>query len=515
MMRQFIATYARIPSRVSRRQALFQKQIVWLTFFFVAALFFTRLGHRDLVSSHEARAAQNAQNMLNTGAWDLPTLFDGRRDLQKPPGYYWLVASVGWLCGGRVDEWAARAPAALAGLICVVAVYASLWIRGRPTAAVCAALVLATANHFMGLARTARIDIPLTCAVTVALIAFQQGCTPVDSTWTSKRRVAGSAILWHLLAAVAAASAALLKGPVALALIVPAALAWIIIERPPVPNISWLMIPLVVAGVSLPWFLWANHITNGEFAREFFWHHTIARFAGTSPLLATHPWWYYLPRFALDFLPWTPMLIGLAIWSLYTGRWRADSTLRFGVIMFTMMFLVLSSARFKRADYLLPAYPFAAIVLASTAETWWNSRILPLTKQYGRWVFGSAIFIAVGIWLIMHFGVEPAIQAREQKRTFATMIRHYAPAPQPILQFRMESHLLSFHLGPPLRTLVEWEELNEFLSAPGQHFVVMPPEYVHATGQIITKRKLVVIGRLDEWIQGKPDRSLVFLRTED
>ena len=61
-----------------------------------------RLGHRDLYSSHEARAAQNAQRMLDTGAWSLPVLFDGQADLQKPPGFYWLVAVIGRLNGGAV-----------------------------------------------------------------------------------------------------------------------------------------------------------------------------------------------------------------------------------------------------------------------------------------------------------------------------------------------------------------------------------------------------------------------------
>ena len=111
-----------------------------------------------------------------------------------------------------------------------------------------------------------------------------------------------------LSAAFAAAIAVLLKGPVALALIGPAAMAWLALERPRVPIASWFLIPLVVAAVSLPWFVWANSATDGEFFRVFFWHHTIARFSGSSPLLASYPWWYYLPRFAVDFLPWTPAL---------------------------------------------------------------------------------------------------------------------------------------------------------------------------------------------------------------
>src|SRR5438552_1392581 len=58
-------------------------------------LFFVGLGDRDLLSSHEARAAQDAQTILSDGTWLLPRLFDGHIELQKPPLYYWLVAILG------------------------------------------------------------------------------------------------------------------------------------------------------------------------------------------------------------------------------------------------------------------------------------------------------------------------------------------------------------------------------------------------------------------------------------
>jgi 4-amino-4-deoxy-L-arabinose transferase-like glycosyltransferase len=441
--------------------------------------------------------------MLDTGAWGLPVLFDGRIDLQKPPGYYWLVATLGKLNGGVVDEWAARVPAALGALVCVLLVYGFLRVDGRPTAAIVSALVLATANHFTAIARTARIDIPLTCAVTAALLAFARGCA-------SSRQTA-----WHLVAALASAAAILLKGPVAVALIGPVALAWVLIERPRVSIASWVLIPLVVATASAPWFIWANAATDGEFVRVFFWHHTVARFTGSSPLLASYPWWYYAPRFAIDFLPWTPLLVGSLVWVLRSGQWRDDPHLRFGLIAFSIMFVVLSAARFKRADYLLPAYPFAAIVVGCTAQSWLESRTRARSARIAKHLFAVTLAAVVVGWVVMTTMIEPTEQAREEKRRFAAAIRSHAPAPHAILQFRMESHLLSFHLGRPLHTLVEWGDLNERLARPGPHFVVMPPEYVFAASQVITSRKLVEVARLEEYTEAKPPRPLVFLRTDD
>jgi len=483
----------------------------------VGLLFFAELGHRDLYSSHEARAAQNAQRMLDTGEWGLLVLFDGRADLQKPPAYYWAVAALGRLNGGVVTEWVARFPSALAGLVCVLLVYAVLRADRRPTAAMIAAIGLATANHFTGISRTARIDVPLTCAVFVSLMAFYRGCVSGHST-NSSPPLANSNLAWHLLSAVAAGIAVLLKGPVALALIGPAAVAWLLIERRNatvrLPVISALLGPVVVAVVAMPWFLWINDHTDGEFLRVFFWHHTVARYTGSSPLLASHPWWYYIPRFAVDFLPWTPSLAGLGLWAFRSGYWRSDSMFRFGFISISVMFAVLSTAKFKRADYLLPLFPFAAIVMGSAAEAWLASRTLARTVWYAQWGFVGTVAVMCVAWVVMAIVIEPAEQAREEKRRFAEMIRSHAPAPNVVLQFRMESHLLSYHLGQPVHTFVEWGELNDLLAVPGPHFVVMPPEYVYSAGVICTSRKLVVLARLEEYTTGKPARPLVFLRTE-
>src|SRR4051812_27273302 len=101
---------------------------------FCGLLFLSGLARRDLTSSHEARAAQNAQMILDEGAWLVPRLFDGHLELQKPPLYYWLVALIAWVRGVPVDAWAVRLPAALAGLTTVLILY-GLGVRtGRPLA---------------------------------------------------------------------------------------------------------------------------------------------------------------------------------------------------------------------------------------------------------------------------------------------------------------------------------------------------------------------------------------------
>jgi hypothetical protein len=61
---------------------------------------------------------------------------------------------------------------------------------------------------------------------------------------------------------------------------------------------------------------------------------------------------------------------------------------------------------------------------------------------------------------------------------FAARIRELAPASQPVLLFRVESHLLAYHLGRPVHTLVEWADLGARVRPPGPHYVVTRAEFV-------------------------------------
>ncbi|MBY0458628.1 MAG: hypothetical protein K2V38_14910, partial [Gemmataceae bacterium] len=330
----------------------------------------------------------------------------------------------------------------------------------------------------------------------------------------------GWGVAAFLLSALAAGVAVLLKGPVALALIGPTALAFLLVERfasapeerPRLPLSAALLGVLVVTAVACPWFVWANSATGGEFVRVFFWHHNVARFTGESESLASHAWWYYGPRFALAFLPWT-LLAPLAGWAIRAGAWKQDRVFRFGLVWAVVMIGVLSASQFKRADYLLPAFPGAALVLGCAAERWLASRASARSVKLAKGGFGVFLAGALAVWPVMWAVVEPREAARQDQKPFADAIRAHAPAPQPVLLFRTESHLLAFHLKAPLHTLVEWGDLREELSAPGPHTVVMPPEYVGEAERLVG-RKLVPVAVLGDFTAVPPRRPLVCVRAE-
>jgi 4-amino-4-deoxy-L-arabinose transferase-like glycosyltransferase len=477
-------------------------------------LFFYRLADRDLWSSHEARAAMDAQTILDDHDWALPHLYDGRAELQKPPFYYWLVAGTAKLRGGDVDTWAVRLPAALAALGCVGVLTLIGWERGRPLAGFLAGTVLATAVHFTWLARIGRIDMPLTLAVATAVTAFHLA--------NYRRRS-----VYLFLGYVAIAAAVLLKGPIGLVL--PAVVvglhaiveAWLdkgLLHSPLVAMRGrglWWGIPLVVA-LTLPWYLWVNQHTGGEFFRVFVWEHNVERGLGGGRLRG-HPWWYYAPLFASDFLPWTPLLVLAFVLAWKYGILQTDPEARLGLIWFVAVFGTLSCASYKRPDYLLPAYPGAALFLACVArrveqhwQTWANT---------GRWfpygiLHATLCAVMVGIWVVRVERELPAQEPFRDYRAFGAEVRCHAPPPDAVVFFRTEAHALAFHVGRPLDVFVKWEELNDRLDRPGTHFVVMPPDCATEWADHLHGVRLEEVSRNTTLAGGKHERPLVLFRAE-
>ena len=86
---------------------------LWLVAVALAALTcLWRLDALPVRRTQEVRVVETAREMLASGDWLLPRL-NGELRLQKPPLAYWLTAA-SYRASGRVDEFTARLPAALA-----------------------------------------------------------------------------------------------------------------------------------------------------------------------------------------------------------------------------------------------------------------------------------------------------------------------------------------------------------------------------------------------------------------
>jgi 4-amino-4-deoxy-L-arabinose transferase-like glycosyltransferase len=374
-----------------------------------------------------------------------------------------------------------------------------------------------TALHFTWMARIGRIDMPLTLTVGVAVGAVYLSRTSCNAT-----RV----IILLLIAYISIALGVMLKGPIGAVL--PAAVIGLHLliegELPPpwrwrtwfrlVHKLGlWWGLPLVLA-LTLPWFIWVNAATDGEFFRVFIIRHNVERGFG-GPTLRSSVWWFYGPQFVADFLPWSLLLPVAAFVCWRRGYWRTDPEARFGVAWLLAVTLVLSCASFKRGDYLLPAYPGAALFLgcifANEERRWRESQSRP------AWAALCLLpCILVGtmtvVWLVR---VERGLPAEEPFRDytqFAAEVRRRAPRSEEVLFFRTEAHALAFHVGRPLAVLVEWKDLEARVAESGSRFVVMPEESAVEAAPSLPGVRVEEVLRNTDLSGGRHERPLVLMR---
>ena len=327
-----------------------------------ALTFFAGLGRPALTDSDEAFYAQSAREMIERGDWLTP-YYNGVPRFEKPVLYYWLAA-VSYAAAGS-SPGAARFPAAAAGagLVLITFLCARRWC-GEPTARL-AGLIAATSAGIVAAARQALPDLPLAFFVTLstwaALVALLD-----DAPRPAPRARRG----WLLLAALGAAGAFLVKGPVGPALtaavVLPAAaLEWR--RRGALPRVPAADLGLAVAVfllAALPWYAAMAAEHGAGYLERFFFAENLERFA-TDRYNAPRPAWYYLPIAAGGLLPWSPFLILWAPALARRGRLRAldASVLRLAVWAAAPL-AVLTLSVGKQPRYVLPLLTPLAILLA-------------------------------------------------------------------------------------------------------------------------------------------------------
>ncbi|MCX5770015.1 MAG: glycosyltransferase family 39 protein [Candidatus Hydrogenedentes bacterium] len=130
---------------------------------------FFELGRRDVTEDNEGQRATPPAEMIRSGNYVIPTI-NGKDYLNKPPLLYWAIAGV-YKLTGDVSPLTARIPTALAYVALVFTVY----LAGRRAlgehAARWGALAMLVSPYVMERGRYAELDIPLTLAMFLAIVA--------------------------------------------------------------------------------------------------------------------------------------------------------------------------------------------------------------------------------------------------------------------------------------------------------------------------------------------------------
>jgi hypothetical protein len=126
---------------------------------------------------------------------------------------------------------------------------------------------------------------------------------------------------------------------------------------------------------------------------------------------------------------------------------------------------------------------------------------------------GGSFAVVVVCWLGFLNIVVPRWDAEHDERAYAKAARDLAPSPELILLFRVENHLLAYHLGRPLNTFLEWENLDIWVGRPGSRYVLMPAECAAHWRQYITSGTLDEVIRYTDRTGRTKARDLVLMRT--
>ncbi len=212
------------------------------------------LGAYPLMDNTEARYAEIARKMVETGDWVTPQFRYGVPFWSKPPLSTWLTAAAYLVLG--VGEFAAR-------LASLVPSLAAAWIawdlaarRGGRDLALRSTLVLVTTPLFFLSSGAVMTDPALVLGTTLSMAGF----------WHAMTRTGAAARAWGYLFFVGLAIGLLAKGPVGVVLTMLPIGAWALWKGRVADawrRLPWITGTLLCVAITLPWYLLAESRTPG------------------------------------------------------------------------------------------------------------------------------------------------------------------------------------------------------------------------------------------------------------
>ena len=267
---------------------------VTLLIVFSACLFLFGLGKMALTDPDEPFYAETAKEMLIRGEWLTPRIF-GEPQFEKPVLYYWLVIISYKVFG--VNEFAARFPSAILGILGVIGVYLLGGFLFSKRTAIYSSLVMATASEYMILARACVTDMLLCVLILYAFLFYLYAYSD------EKRKV------FYIFSSAALGLAVLTKGPIGL--ILPAFILGVyLVGRKDLKAV--LRFPFVTGAltfliVSVPWYYLMYRTYGPEFTDHFFGFQNVTRFLHPEHKIGD-VFYYYIPIVLGGFFPWSVFL---------------------------------------------------------------------------------------------------------------------------------------------------------------------------------------------------------------
>lgn len=397
--------------------------VFWTVIIISAITLLPFLGNVDFTTKGEPREAVVAMSMLNQHNWILP-INNGFDIPYKPPFFQWCIAALSMIAG-HVSEFTSRLPSALSLIVmlCVGALFYAK--RKNNTIGLLSAMLALTAFEVHRAGTNCRVDMVLTMFIVCALYAlyewWERGC----------RRLSWIAVLCM-------SGATLTKGPVGMVLPcfvmfvfmlftawqgskLNGAMAWKTVYK--------LFLSAALAAVLPVLWYWAAYRQGGDQFMALVMDENVGRFLGKMKVVThANPWHYNFLMLIAGWLPWTlPLLLSLFVlpWRKFANSFtkgestgkvtlksrimaamrKADAVQVFTWLSFLLILFFYCIPKSKRGVYLLPCYPFMAVLIVEYMAWLVKRSLFPIRFYIG---FLSIVgFILTVALVILRAGLVP------------------------------------------------------------------------------------------------------------
>ena len=313
-----------------------------------AFLLFFHLGTEPFQDFDESTYAEISHEALVQGD-SFHLSYNSTPYLRKPPLGFWLMEVSQQVIPDV--EFADRVPSALAALLLIAVVMLLTYEAAGESAALLAGAVLATTSSFIEAARQARFDTLVTLFLMLA-------------TYAALRARADARFLMAF--GIFLGLGILAKGVIVLFALVPL-LVIFLVERKwewCKNTYAWLGV-LMLLLIALPWHIMQTLSYGGAFWHEYVGNQVVARIGGVlfGDTLTNAGYVSYLFLFAA---PWIFALIVALFMSARFWKGFSEGERRLllcSYLTLTALALVLATTKTKAVTYLIPLYPFMAIIV--------------------------------------------------------------------------------------------------------------------------------------------------------
>ncbi len=448
---------------------MIQKKFYKIAFVALALLRLVINAVLPLMDKTEARYAEIARLMYETGNWVTPQIDYGVPFWAKPPLSTWLSALSMHVFG--VNEFAVRFPAFMLSVIIAIL----LWyvIKKENKSFYFSAFILFTLPQFLLHAGVVSTDTSLLLGTTLIMVAFWMQINNEKKT------------IWGYLVFVGAGLGLLAKGPIALILTAPPIVLWVIFNRQYLAlwkRIPWISGLILMFAIALPWYLMAESRTEGfidyfivgEHFKRFFdssWKGDKYGFPKSQPLGIV---WLFLLGMAL---PWV-QIVFYKLWhdrkNIMKNKW-----VQFLVfwMLWTPLFFTISKSLIH--TYVLPVMPPLALLMIH----YWDSFKRKKTAIYVSMILPVAAVIVLIAGCVNH-------NMEKFSNTDKFVIQNLGEISKPLYYYGNKTYSSQFYSKGKVENLAP-EQLDSICSISDSFYILI-------SKRNLKKRKVTLPQGFDE-----------------